>query len=632
MFCRCTFGQDSPPDGFMELAKYAVDFTGNVPLALNVLGSSLAGLKKEEWEKRMPMLVNRMARQIDKTLKDSYDRLKEEDKAIFRHIACLFNHKACDYVKRLLEDSKLDVDVGLVTLAERCLIQISQDKIIRMHDLLQEMGRELVRQPCILEPGEREFLLDSKEICDVLVDGAGTNSVLGIFLNLSEMKDTLSISEEAFSGMKNLRFLRICGVLQDDKKIVFQLRGGKYHVNYFAEECDLAMPTSANPTRSEILRVPVLKSSSYSLDSEMDDISLSGGSSRNWKNDVFLSFYGNDVRKTLISHLYKEFSIRRISAINDDMLASGDDLATELVHGIRESRIAIVVLSNNYASSSWCLDELVEIIKCGDEIGQQVIPVYYGVEPAHIRTQILDLGKASKKGYTVDNYKQQKWVEALTVLDQHKGYYFTDWDSEAEIIQKMADDISFALNITPKEYLDVVGATMPSSLNQETGKALYDRLNWNEKVLFRHIACFLNNETYENVMRLLEDSGLDVGGGLKILFDASLIQISEERVISIHHVVQKIGRDEVLEPFIHQPAKRQLLMDTGEGCDVLIDQTGNEDVVSISFKLSEIETSRRDERVIGMKKLQFLRMFKESLYGKEVRFHLVKGLLFVGIP
>ena len=121
------------------------------------------------------------------------------------------------------------------------------------------------------------------------------------------------------------------------------------------------------------------------------------------------------------------FSIRRISAINDDMLASGDVLATELVHGIRESRIAIVVLSNNYASSSWCLDELVEIIKCSDEIGQEVIPVYYGVEPAHIRTQILDLGKASKKGYTVDNYKQQKWVEALTVLDQHKGYYFTHW-------------------------------------------------------------------------------------------------------------------------------------------------------------------------------------------------------------
>ena len=126
---------------------------------------------KEEWVDRLPELRICMAEQIDKKLRDSYDRLKEEDKAIFRHIACLFNHKPRDYVTRLLEDSKLDVDVGLVTLAERCLIQISEDNIIRMHDFLQEMGREIVRQPCIQAPGEREFLMDSKEICDVLCYG-----------------------------------------------------------------------------------------------------------------------------------------------------------------------------------------------------------------------------------------------------------------------------------------------------------------------------------------------------------------------------------------------------------------------------------------------------------------------------
>ncbi|XP_013743145.2 disease resistance protein RPS6 isoform X2 [Brassica napus] len=816
MFCRCAFGQDSPPDGFTELASDAVELSRNLPLALNVLGSSLAGLRKEELEERMPKLVNRMAGQVDKTLKDSYDRLKEEDKAIFRHIACLFNHKPCDYVKGLLEDSKLDVDVGLVTLAERCLIQISEDKIIRMHDFLQKMGREIVRQPCIQDPGEREFLLDSKEIYDVLVDGTGTKSVLGIFLNLREIEDELSISEEAFSGMKNLRFLRIYGVSEEDKETILQLRGGKNRrrrqlglrkwywwgsmhlqegknhiwrqlrllewwgcsmtsmpLNFRAENLvELRMPDSQlhklwegvevlkslktmDLRRSKHLKVfpdlskatnleelyledccslvtipssirslkklrkldmkrctklrdlpanidleslhslnfsgcsqlrsfphisrnishlfldetkieevperiedisrlsyvsmkgcknlkrispniskleVIFFSDSYSLDEQSHytqecahKINIpvsSGSSSRSWKNDVFLSFYGKDVRKTLISHLYKEFSIRKVTACTDDMLVPGDEQ-----HGIRESRIAVVVLSNNYVSSSWCLDGLVEIIKCGKEIGQEVIPVYYGVEPAHIRTQILDLGKASKKGYTVDNHKQR--VEALTVLNQLKGYYFPDCDSEAEIIQKMADDISFALNITPKEYLDVVGATMPSSLNQETGEALYDRLDWNEKVLFRHIACFLNNKTYENVMRLLEDSELDVGSGLNILLHTSLIRISEKRVIRMKPVLQKLGRNIVLRPFINQPAKRQFLMDTSEGCDVLIDQTGNERMFVISFKVSE--TSKRDERFRGMKKLQFLRMFKKSLYGKQVRVHLVKGLFFVGM-
>lgn len=47
----------------------------------------------------------------------------------------------------------------------------------------------------------------------------------------------------------------------------------------------------------------------------------------------------------------------------------------------------------------------------------------------------------------------------------------------------------------------------------------------------------------------------------------------------------------------------------------------------ISFKISEMEDRLgRDERLKGMKKLQFKREYKERLYGKEVRVHLVKGL------
>ncbi|RID61434.1 hypothetical protein BRARA_E00584 [Brassica rapa] len=86
MFCRCAFGQDSPPDGFLELTIEAVKLTGNFPLCLNVLGSSLKGMMKEEWVDRLPELRICKAEQIDKKLRDSYDRLKEEDKAIFRHI------------------------------------------------------------------------------------------------------------------------------------------------------------------------------------------------------------------------------------------------------------------------------------------------------------------------------------------------------------------------------------------------------------------------------------------------------------------------------------------------------------------------------------------------------------------
>ncbi|KAL0714280.1 hypothetical protein Bca4012_021259 [Brassica carinata] len=52
-----------------------------------------------------------------------------------------------------------------------------------------------------------------------------------------------------------------------------------------------------------------------------------------------------------------------------------------------------------------------------------------------------------------------------------------------------------------------------------------------------------------------------------------------------------------------------------------------ENVFGISFKISEMEERlRRDERFKGMKRMQFKRQYRESLYGKEVRVHLVKGL------
>ncbi|VVB12535.1 unnamed protein product [Arabis nemorensis] len=59
-------------------------------------------------------------------------------------------------------------------------------------------------------------------------------------------------------------------------------------------------------------------------------------------------------------------------------------------------------------------------------------------------------------------------------------------------------------------------------------------------------------------------------------------KLAKERVIRMHHVLKKIGRDIiVLAPFIHQPAKRQLLIDSKEGCDVLI---GTENVFGISIQ------------------------------------------------
>nr|VDC60227.1 unnamed protein product [Brassica rapa] len=209
IFCRSAFRRNSPPDGFMELASEVVFCAGNLPLGLDVLGSNLRGRDKEDWLDMLPRLRTCLDRKIERTLRASYDGLNnKKDKAIFRHVACLFSGRKVDHIKLLLEDRNLDINIGLKNLVDKSLIH-ERFNTVEMHSLLQEMGKEIVRAQSD-EPGERDFLMDSKDIWDVLEDNTGTKRVLGIELIMDET-DELHVHENAFKGMCNLRFLEIFG-------------------------------------------------------------------------------------------------------------------------------------------------------------------------------------------------------------------------------------------------------------------------------------------------------------------------------------------------------------------------------------------------------------------------------------
>ncbi|CAN6856142.1 unnamed protein product [Brassica oleracea] len=164
--------KNATPEGFKEIVVKVTGLAGSLPLGLCVLGSSLQGRDKEYWMDLLPNLQNGIDGKIEKSLRVSYDGLSSKgDKAIFRHIACLFNGE-----KLFLADSGLSVNVGMENLADKSLIHVSRGRV-EMHRLLQEMGRSIVRRE---EPEKREFLVDSQDICDVFSEGIGTPMVLVI--------------------------------------------------------------------------------------------------------------------------------------------------------------------------------------------------------------------------------------------------------------------------------------------------------------------------------------------------------------------------------------------------------------------------------------------------------------------
>ncbi|KAH0841475.1 hypothetical protein HID58_092182, partial [Brassica napus] len=185
----------------------------------------------------------------------------------------------------------------------------------------------------------------------------------------------------------------------------------------------------------------------------------------NWKHHVFPSFHGADVRRSFLSHILKEFRSKGIDTFIDDDIERNKSIGPQLIDAIKGSKIGIILLSKNYASSSWCLNELVEIMKCRTELGQTVMTIFYEVDPADVKKQRKDFGKSFRKtckGKTSDEI--ETWKKALEGVATIAGYHSNNWDNEAAMIEKIATDVSNILNSsTPTrdfEELVVPGAHM----------------------------------------------------------------------------------------------------------------------------------------------------------------------------
>ncbi|KAK0572316.1 hypothetical protein LWI29_029651 [Acer saccharum] len=82
-----------------------------------------------------------------------------------------------------------------------------------MHDLLQDLGRYIVdkessqRPGNSQRPGERSRLWRQEDVQDILKHGAGTDAVVGIFLDMSKI-NVMHLSLKAFNKMYNLRLLK----------------------------------------------------------------------------------------------------------------------------------------------------------------------------------------------------------------------------------------------------------------------------------------------------------------------------------------------------------------------------------------------------------------------------------------
>jgi len=164
------FRNDKVPSSYEKILNRAVAYASGLPLVLEIVGSNLFGKNIEEWKYTLDKYEKIPNKEIQKILKVSYDSLEEEQQSVFLDIACCF--KGCKWakVKEILHGHYGHcINHHVEVLVEKCLIDhFEYDSYVTLHNMIENMGKEVVRQESPNNPGERSRLWSQDDIVHVL--------------------------------------------------------------------------------------------------------------------------------------------------------------------------------------------------------------------------------------------------------------------------------------------------------------------------------------------------------------------------------------------------------------------------------------------------------------------------------
>ncbi|KAK6805222.1 hypothetical protein RDI58_003007 [Solanum bulbocastanum] len=199
-FSLHAFGQDHPVKEHMKHSKQIVKHCRGLPLALQVLASSLRGGNIDMWEGAIQKLERYSECHNHKVLELSYEALPDDhDKNVFLDIACFFVGKDKDYTIKVLDECGFHATAEIQILIDRYLLTVTPDNKLMMHQLLQEMGKEVICRESPIEPGKRSRIWHQKDALSVLHEETVTESIEGLVLKMCGSDESKPDRHESIS-------------------------------------------------------------------------------------------------------------------------------------------------------------------------------------------------------------------------------------------------------------------------------------------------------------------------------------------------------------------------------------------------------------------------------------------------
>ncbi|CAN1291565.1 Disease resistance protein Roq1 [Linum perenne] len=142
-----------------------------------------------------------------------------------------------------------------------------------------------------------------------------------------------------------------------------------------------------------------------------------------WEYDVFLCFRDKQIRTFIDDKLEKTESI------------------DELISILQRSALSVVIFSENFADSVWCLEEVVTIARRIAEFGHRVLPVFYNVDPSDVTDDSTSYSitiDREYKGLSTYSEDKKRWMDALKAVANCAGHTS---QIESELIKAIVEDV-----------------------------------------------------------------------------------------------------------------------------------------------------------------------------------------------
>jgi hypothetical protein len=171
LFMKTAFHNDIPSARLHDLSRRIANACGGLPLALEVIGGFLFDKKGDErlWDEAITTLHKN--EDVLDCLKLSYNSLGEVEQEMFLDIAFFLVGAPKDVALDFWNSDDLFSSAAttpLCKLIDRCLLKVDENGFLTMHDLLRDMGRDVVVKKSPRNEGEQSHLCNPSSVIKVL--------------------------------------------------------------------------------------------------------------------------------------------------------------------------------------------------------------------------------------------------------------------------------------------------------------------------------------------------------------------------------------------------------------------------------------------------------------------------------